>query len=95
MVGNIGNIVTKAKHKCFTWMIQIIPYHILQLNDKKAYTTIGYSPITNITRNHGFFDPYGFFVPMSNLTKVPFWTSQFGLDHFITRKNIFCDLIFD
>jgi hypothetical protein len=26
--------------------------------------------------------PYGFFAPMSNLTKVPFWTSQFGLDHF-------------
>jgi hypothetical protein len=44
----------------------------------------------NTTRNHGFFDrefwlkkpPYGFFAPMSNLTKVPFWTSRFGLDYF-------------
>jgi len=26
--------------------------------------------------------PYGFFGPMSNLTKMPFWTNQFGLDHF-------------
>jgi hypothetical protein len=26
--------------------------------------------------------PYGFFAPMSNLTKVPFWTSGFGPDHF-------------
>jgi len=26
--------------------------------------------------------PYGFFAPMSNLTKVPFWTSQFGPNHF-------------
>jgi hypothetical protein len=27
--------------------------------------------------------PYDFFAPMSNLTKVWFWTSQFGLDHFV------------
>jgi hypothetical protein len=26
--------------------------------------------------------PYGFFALMSNLTKMPFWTSQFGLDRF-------------
>jgi hypothetical protein len=26
--------------------------------------------------------PYGFIAPMSNLTKVPFWTSRFGPDHF-------------
>jgi len=26
--------------------------------------------------------PYGFFAPMSNLTKVPFWKGRFGLDHF-------------
>ncbi len=26
--------------------------------------------------------PYGFFAPMSNLTKVPFWTCRFGPDHF-------------
>jgi hypothetical protein len=26
--------------------------------------------------------PYGFFAAMPNLTKVPFWTSQFGPDHF-------------
>jgi hypothetical protein len=26
--------------------------------------------------------PYGFFAPMSNLTKVPFWTSQFGPNYF-------------
>ncbi len=26
--------------------------------------------------------PYGFFAPMSNLTKMPFWTSQFGPDYF-------------
>jgi hypothetical protein len=26
--------------------------------------------------------PYDFFAPMSNLTKVPFWTRNFGLDHF-------------
>jgi hypothetical protein len=24
--------------------------------------------------------PYGFFAPTPNLTKVPFWTSQFGPD---------------
>jgi len=35
------------------------------------------------TRNHGFFftgnfgqkTPHGFFVPMPNLTRMPFWTS--------------------
>ncbi len=26
--------------------------------------------------------PYDFFAPMFNLTKVTFWTSQFGFDHF-------------
>ncbi len=26
--------------------------------------------------------PYGFLAPMSNLTKVPFWTSRFGPDRF-------------
>jgi hypothetical protein len=26
--------------------------------------------------------PYGFFAPMSNLTKVPFWKYQFGLNYF-------------
>jgi hypothetical protein len=26
--------------------------------------------------------PYGFFVPMSNLTKMPFWISYFGPDNF-------------
>jgi hypothetical protein len=26
--------------------------------------------------------PYGFFAPMSNLTKVPFWTGQFRPNHF-------------
>jgi len=25
---------------------------------------------------------YGFFVPMFNLTKVPFWTNRFGFNHF-------------
>jgi len=28
------------------------------------------------------FASYGFFAPMFNLTKVPFWTNQFGLNHF-------------
>jgi hypothetical protein len=27
-------------------------------------------------------NPYGFFAPMSNLTKMPFWTSKFGPNHF-------------
>jgi hypothetical protein len=26
--------------------------------------------------------PYGFSAPMSNLNKVPFWTSQFGPNHY-------------
>jgi hypothetical protein len=26
--------------------------------------------------------PYGFFAPMSNMTKVSFWISYFGLNHF-------------
>jgi hypothetical protein len=26
--------------------------------------------------------PYGFFTPMSNLTNMSFWTSQFRLNHF-------------
>jgi len=26
--------------------------------------------------------PYGVFAPMSDLTKVPFWTSQFGPNRF-------------
>jgi hypothetical protein len=36
--------------------------------------------------------PYGFFAPMFNLTKVPFWTSQFGVDHF---DQVFLVGIFD
>jgi hypothetical protein len=43
-----------------------------------------------ITRNPNFFDkkfwskkpPIWFFAPMSNLTKVPFWTSHFGPNYF-------------
>jgi hypothetical protein len=38
---------------------------------------------TFLTRNFGQKNPpYGFFSPMSNLTKMPFWTSQFGPSHF-------------
>ncbi len=47
--------------------------------------------IISITKNPWLFfiekfgqknPPYGLFAPMSNLTKVPYWTSQLKLDHF-------------
>jgi hypothetical protein len=39
--------------------------------------------IVCFTRNFGQkTPPYGFFASMSNLTKMPFWTSQFGPNHF-------------
>jgi hypothetical protein len=38
---------------------------------------------TFFTKNFGPKNPpYGFFAPMSNLTKVPLWTNHFGFDHF-------------
>jgi hypothetical protein len=38
---------------------------------------------TFLTGNFNKKNPsYGFFAPMSNLTKVPFWTSYFGFDNF-------------
>jgi hypothetical protein len=39
--------------------------------------------MTFFTKNFNKKNPlYGFFAPMSNLTKVPFWTSSFGLNRF-------------
>jgi hypothetical protein len=39
--------------------------------------------MTFLTRNFSRKNPsYGFFTPMSNLNKKPFWISCFGLDHF-------------
>jgi hypothetical protein len=36
-----------------------------------------------LTENFGLKKkPYGFLAPMSNLTKVPFWTNQFKHKHF-------------
>ncbi len=38
---------------------------------------------TFFTKSFGKNNPrYGFFAPMSNLTKMPFWTSWFGPKHF-------------
>ncbi len=49
-------------------------------NEKYSYFT---------TRNHGLLliilvktTLYGFFAPMSNLTKVPFWKNHFGPNNF-------------